>query len=309
MKELVVNPYKDVNWKNQYKANLHTHANRWATGHSELDPHEIIDLYHAHGYKILAITEHLAFVWPWEKFGRSAENLGMLAIKGAELFNYLHQTLCLFETITRTADNDVIDIYDAYDEMEINGASGILAHPRYPLYLEKYDLNWYIETYTKYPCLFGMEVFNPKYQEAETWWDKILSILMPQRPVWGVAGHDTHIIANEFDKNHTIIMADRLSETSVRYAMENGHMYFLNGETPRDVVIKNIHVDKDKGSIDITAENTQRIEWITKNGRVIEVGNSFSYKHNDALDRYIRIRAVGDNNIAYSQPFGFIDIG
>ena len=54
---VIKNPYEGVDWENlqQYKANFHTHTTR---SDGRLNPDTVVDLYHALGYHILAITDH-----------------------------------------------------------------------------------------------------------------------------------------------------------------------------------------------------------------------------------------------------------
>lgn len=305
MKTLILNPYQGVRWENQFKANLHAHANRWGNNHSKFNPDEVVDMYRDAGYKVLAITEHLHFVYPWNEFGKDPNSLGMVAIPGCELFNGLHQTLCLYEKITQTSDAACnYNIYEAYEEMSRVGATGILAHPRYPAYPDKYQLEWYVETYKKYPFLFGMEVFNPRYADAEEWWDHVLSKLMPHRPVWGFANDDLHR-ADDFDQNTTIILADALTNEDVRIALENGKSYFCNGRAPRSTKINSITVNEEAGFIQLEATHATKIEWITNGGQVIAEGTKLQYVSHPNIGSYVRARIVGKNNNAYTQPFGF----
>lgn len=89
------NPYEDVDWETygQYKANFHAHTNQ---SDGSFTPDEVIDKYHGAGYKILDLTDHDSYgynadtTWPWTKWDRNPEELGMLAIEGNELSNTDH---------------------------------------------------------------------------------------------------------------------------------------------------------------------------------------------------------------------------
>lgn len=85
----VLSPYKSVNWKSfkQYRANLHTHTNQ---SDGRQSPSAVVDMYNEGCYSILAITDHDMVTWPWEKFGKSSEDLGMVAVKANEVSSFHH---------------------------------------------------------------------------------------------------------------------------------------------------------------------------------------------------------------------------
>ncbi len=60
------NPYDQVDWARdgRFLANFHTHTTGSDGG---LLPHDAIDHYRNLGYSILAITDHNAVTYPWEK--------------------------------------------------------------------------------------------------------------------------------------------------------------------------------------------------------------------------------------------------
>ena len=61
------NPYEQVDWSNykQYKANFHTHTTR---SDGQLNPHTVVERYHALGYQVLAITDHNEVTIPGMNF-------------------------------------------------------------------------------------------------------------------------------------------------------------------------------------------------------------------------------------------------
>lgn len=96
---LILDPYVDVKWDRweQHKASFHTHT---MLSDGLYAPDDVIDLYKAGGYDILALTDHDWYqydrcTWPWTDYGRDADNVDMLAIPGMEL-SYHHHTLSLF---------------------------------------------------------------------------------------------------------------------------------------------------------------------------------------------------------------------
>ena len=112
---IISDPYATVDWEStgRYKANLHTHT---TVSDGRLNPHEVVDRYHAQGHTILAITDHNRVTYPWTGFsqlepsglsrntfatgdlespdlvyqGRNPAELGMLAVQGNELSAHHH---------------------------------------------------------------------------------------------------------------------------------------------------------------------------------------------------------------------------
>ena len=72
-KVLVSNPYEGVCWEEDihFKAQFHTHT---TASDGSWNPHQVVDMYYADGFRILAITDHDTHTggttWPWEAFER-----------------------------------------------------------------------------------------------------------------------------------------------------------------------------------------------------------------------------------------------
>ncbi len=120
---LVVNPYEGIDWETtgHFRTNLHCHTTE---SDGRMDPPVVIDEYHQRGYDALAITDHNLCTWPWEDFGRSPEELGMVAIPGNELSRH-HHALSLFAEFEHPS-RDIDEVMDALAEAD---GLGVLCHP------------------------------------------------------------------------------------------------------------------------------------------------------------------------------------
>ncbi|HOL21506.1 MAG TPA: PHP domain-containing protein [bacterium] len=305
----IKNPYENVRWNKfkQYNGNLHTHT-KYSDG--ILLPHEVIDRYKAEGYSILAITDHNRTTFPWEslnKFGNSEdrypEKMKMLAIQGNE-FSLHHHLGSYFSDAIPSAN-----IEQSLKNISKKDGIAVFFHPgRY-----NYPDSWYVDLYTRYPVIVGMEVYNQgnRWPLDQILWDRLLIYLMPDRPVWGFANDDAHI-PEHIGRSWNVFLLKNLSNAEVRRAMKEGSFYFSHSPDPsllkKPPIIKSISVSREKGEIKIhiQTEGAHTVEWIS-DGRVIATGNTINLtKLEKMLGSYIRVRLVGDGGYTHTQPFGVI---
>ncbi len=314
----MTNPYAEVDWgtAGQYKANMHTHT---TMSDGSDDPATVIDVYHSLGYNILAITDHDTSspstpTWPWTDYGRDPVALDMIAIEGNEI-SRPHHTLSYFcdygnpsETLCEQA---IIGIGN-------QGGLAVLAHPVYTNhYLGTQGLpagmTWTSEVYAnlfkQYTQLVGMEVYNHiTHMDAHRpVWDAILTLTMPDRPVWGFSNDDSHSPSHRGYGYEIFLLSDP-NEQGVRTAMENGSFYFgyayevgKSGPT-----IHSIDVDVLTGHIHIHASDYERIDWISR-GKVVEIGDEIRIDASSSVQNYIRAEIIGSSGVAFTQPFGVIN--
>ncbi|TVR99554.1 MAG: hypothetical protein EA423_12490 [Phycisphaerales bacterium] len=153
-RQLVLNPYEGVNWQEtgRYRANFHTHT---TVSDGLMNPHEVVDLYHAHGYTILALTDHDTHnnfsTYPWTDFvslspsqrsinllaegrlqtdhlnfqNRDPQQLGMLPVAASELSRG-HHIISLFSTATHPQEGGVAERMATVNQH--NGVA-FMAHP------------------------------------------------------------------------------------------------------------------------------------------------------------------------------------
>lgn len=207
---VTVNAYEGVDWEsvNLYKANFHTHTSQ--SFDTSISTSQTVDSYKAAGYRILALTDHDANSYPWPMFSlynpeaedRDPDALGMLAVPGIELskdrrnswsektggeFNH-HNDL-----FTGRRGMEFMSLRESYAYTEALGGMIIINHPGQYWSLsktyaegEKNSPSWHAENFRLYSSLIGLEVYNQgnRRPNDRILWDQILSINMPEYPVW-----------------------------------------------------------------------------------------------------------------------------
>ncbi len=198
LRRFVANPYEGIDWKkvSYHKANLHTHT---TASDGKFHPHQIVDIYRNLGYTILSITDHdymnknqNRITFPWEKFSdlvtskqenglfenRCPESLGMLAVTGNELSEH-HHTGSYFNDFPGSEN-----IETSLKAITEKKGLAVIFHPG--RYKNQYKIDWYLNLFRKYPVIVGIEVYNQgnRYPDDCTFWDSILSIMMPERTLW-----------------------------------------------------------------------------------------------------------------------------
>lgn len=317
---LVLNPYEGIQWETwqQCRANFHTHTSQ---SDGSASPDRMIDQYRRLGYQILALTDHNLCTWPWEKWDRNPQALGMLAVPGNELSRH-HHTLSLFCKLETSSE----DLEQSLKEVAAAGGLAVLAHPgRYwkpeaEGQLPGQVLSRYRQLFVQHPTLLGMEVFNAddRYPHDRQLWDGLLAELMPHRPVWGFANDDAHS-RTATGLNWAIVVVPKLEEGSVRQALEAGRFYFstvtlrqLRQRSPdRTPTLVSVRHDPQHGTISLAATcgggpaGETECRWIAA-GRVIHVGWTIPYRSVVGLGNYVRAEIHGPGGVTFTQPFGFV---
>ncbi|MEJ6951445.1 PHP domain-containing protein [Natronospora cellulosivora (SeqCode)] len=273
---VINNPYEGVDWVNweQHKANLHTHTTE---SDGNTGPAGVIDRYYDLGYTILSLTDHdtyqtepikhpgqagpLQTTWPWQKFDRDPDELGMVAIEGNEI-SRTHHLGSFFNDYgggTNSEQTALVEI------AERNGLA-MFYHPG------RYDrsLEWYLEYYREHDHLIGLEVYNQgdKYPDDRELWDQILNTLMPERPVWGFSNDDMHRVENHLGRNFNIFVLEELNDENVRKAMVNGNLYFVYTPRVGDPFPKIEEVIVNDNGISLKVDEYKEITWISSNSAV-----------------------------------------
>ncbi len=316
---VTVNPYEQTDWENhaQHKGSFHNHTTE---SDGKQTPAEVIDAYHAIEHYILALTDHDKHTWPWHKFGRDPDELGMVAVPGNELSRH-HHTLSLFSGLeTETKDHATA----LRQVKEADGVS-ILAHPgRYWKLDEEGKVpdavrDLYVGLFKKHDNLAGMEVVNQgdRYPQDRALWDAVLTELMPGRPVWGMANDDSHG-QHQVGLNTTVMLLPSLDIEHVRAAFEEGRYYFTTvtshpkeqqdrASTP---VIRAVTYDPEANTLTVRAESAEkpvpndRYRWISAGGKVVFEGPTLNLADTPNLSKYVRAEIRGDGGTAYTQPLG-----
>lgn len=311
---LIQDPYASVDWDRhgRYKANFHTHT---TMSDGAAPPEEVIDGYRELGYAILAITDHdtlgpgrdrehperSSSTWPWQKYGRNPEALGMFAVQGNEISRVHH----MGSYFNDYGDAEVKSEQEAIEEIGRRGGLAMLFHPgRY-----KRPVEWYVDMYRRYDHLVGLEVYNQgdRYPEDRKTWDAILTEIMPTRAVWGFSNDDMHSPETQLGRNWSIMLLPELSADWVRRAMKEGLFYFVyapeghDGPTPP--VIRSVTVDARAGTIEVQASGHDSVEWISE-GKTVHQGERLSLADLPEIGIYFRAAIHGPGGtVAGTQPF------
>jgi hypothetical protein len=296
---IISNPYSSIDWTtiNQYKANLHTHTTESDGLFSVADT---IDYYYNNDYKILAITDHSKYTFPWTDFGRNPSTLGMLAIAGNEVSGIDH-LLSLLNDYSGWGSGGTETTLDTIESKE---GLAVLAHPgRYDRSDEYYAnlFNTYFNT-----VLIGHEAYNQgnRYTGDQSRWDRINSLLTPNKIAFGFSNDDMHV-SNHLYRNFQFMLMDELTLSKFKTSMQNGAFYFCyepggsgDGKVPR---ITKVELLSGNTIIQITATDYTSITWTGELGIVLGTGTSIDISETD--HKFVRATLQGSYGFSHTQPF------
>ncbi|MGM9845543.1 MAG: alpha/beta hydrolase-fold protein [Muribaculaceae bacterium] len=343
---LTVNAYEGINWEatERYKANFHTHTSQ--SFDTQFATHEVVDLYHNAGYKILALTDHDVNPYPWTNFdlynpaaeSRDPAALEMLAVPGVELskdnrntwdeqsggsFNHHN------DFFTGRKGQEFATLRESYAYTQALGGMQIINHPGQYWSLDteytpgaKNSPEWHAENFTLYSSLVGLEVYNQgnRRPNDRILWDQILDLTMPARPVWGYSCDDTHT-REQYFRNYQYMLMPELTTDALKDAMAAGAQYFSyepegSGEA-KAPHINAITVNDDTHTIAIDSPDATTIYWISGTNRA--AGAAASSRHSTVvgigevfdytgfMGTYVRALLVNEYGETCTQPFGFGD--
>lgn len=183
-------------------------------------------------------------------------------------------------------------------------------------------VTYYEHYFNTHPVLIAMEVVNGTRPIAEfeldrQLWDRLLTRLMPYRPVWGMAADDMHS-SNQLGKDWATLPLVDLTHEQVRLALKNGAYTFssvrLATEQPAirqaTPVVTSIEHNALNGTLTLTAEiietqvDPQTIAWISQ-GKVVQTGPVFSYADGVFSANYVRAEIQGPGGRTFTNAFGF----
>lgn len=180
-------------------------------------------------------------------------------------------------------------------------------------------IQFFSDIFIKYPSCVGMEIINERdttTKHDRVLWDNILQVVIPSgRNVFAYSNDDAHAL-DTIGVSFEQFMLPEVSDEAIRTAMETGTFFavgrraraelgddFFGGyETPYPVVT-NIVVDDDKDTISVTANDYDKIEWIS-DGKIIATGKTIDLnEHADEIGCYVRFQLAGEGGMTFSQPF------
>ena len=340
------NPYEDIDWAtvNQYKSNFHTHTTQSNDAIDEFTTANVVDKYHAAGYKILALTDHDYNPYPWQLFpqymsgvpARDPEVLGMLAVPGNELSkdntnSWSERTGGQFnhhnDFFTGRQGQEFASLQESYAYTYALGGLQIINHPGQYWSIDntysetqKDGPGWHANNFKTFPSLVGLEVYNQGDRRANDriLWDQILQRTMPTRNVFGYSGDDTHNNEQLF-RNYNYMLMEDLTTEDLKDAMRKGESYFCyepkgsgEGKAPR---ISAIHVDENNKTITIEANGL--VHWIyatdktssaasSARSTVVGIGKTFCY--DGYQGSYVRAFITNMFGETCTQPISFKDV-
>jgi hypothetical protein len=239
---------------------------------------------------------------------RNPETMNLIDIQANELSRHHHMG-SFFNDHNGPAYDVPIDYKITETESLLaiaeKGGIAMLNHPgRYSK-----GVNWYVELYNTYDHLIGLEVYNAgdRYPCDRVLWDSILTITMPDRPVWGYSNDDMHSHGN-IGRNWNVLVLPELSDNSVKDGKRNGLSYFVYaplGHTgTKPPKIESVNVNHRKSTIEIKATDFETIQWIS-GGIVVSEGERLNIKELADVKNYIRAEIRGSGNtVTSTQVFG-----
>ncbi|MFZ4413396.1 MAG: alpha/beta hydrolase-fold protein [Bacteroidales bacterium] len=324
-KTLSENPYQNVNWTTvgKYKGTFHVHTD-WSSD-ATLTADAVVDLYHSKNYKILPLTNHDFNSYPWTVFSmfkstwqdRDPQALSMLTFPATELSGNNHHN----DFFTGRND-DGANLEESFTKTEAMGGLQLINHPgqywsigNTYTGLEKNSAAWHADNFKRHASLIGLEVYNQanKHVSDRILWDEILTLTMPQRPVWGYSNDDFHNLNMAFF-NYEYMLMDEFTIPALKIAMKTGKSIFSyeygasgNALAPS---ISSIIVNEETKTITITTPDND-VSWIcgtegsgsTRKSAVIGYGKTFFY--DGFKGNYVRALIKNGYGETCTQPFGF----
>ena len=190
-----------------------------------------------------------------------------------------------------------------------------------PVHVHPNAVAFYLDLYTRYPHLFGIDVANATSVLAldRELWDLLLAQMMPQRPIWGMGVDDLHFGTGDFQVGWDVLLVPQLDESAVRQSLQNGTYYFSTiaggkgivqpdpAQTPR---IDAIAHDSATGKITIWASVAglplpeSAYAWIS-GGQTVRTGSTLHYRQTAGIGTFVRAEILGPGGRTFTNPFGF----
>ena len=189
-----------------------------------------------------------------------------------------------------------------------------------PVHVCSNAVPYYVDLFTRYPHLFGIDVVNPTSNHGldRELWDLLLNGLMPRRPIWGMGVDDMHFGTADFQAAWDVLLVPQLDENTAKQALQSGAYYFsttlmYSGGPPNPAKapkIDEIAHDPALGKITIRASVAglplpeSAYVWISS-GKTVYVGSTLKYKQVAGIGNYVRAEILGEGGKTFTNPFGF----
>lgn len=315
--QIIYNPYRNLNLKNLYKTNLHSHTTE-SDGREY--PKNWIKEYSFRKYDILSLTDHDRIhtpqpTWPWCKYIDqpihtfhnseiyNVNNRDILAVQGNEL-SMNHHIISFLNNLWDDQEEYIKKRNNLkYTLKRIEQKQG-LSFFCHPWFYKKHGGNWkrglssrkIAKLIKKFRNCLGIEIWTgtsrTHLNAGEDIWDEIL---VRNKKCLGIATDDAHVI-NTIGDGYILVYLSNLNEDCFRQSLIQGKFLTATEFTDDLPVITSIEAN-DK-EIWISGE-FDKVEW-KYNKKVICEGPGFELK-----DKISYVRAVIHNGISqiYTQPF------
>lgn len=187
---------------------------------------------------------------------------------------------------------------------------------------EDYSLQWYLSWFKRYSsdCLLGIEVFNDddKYPDDRILWDMLLTHLMPERTVLGLAGDDYHANGLYGIRWSVVrfLVNGEVTKEKLREAMVKGNFYstYTTNRTTTYPQLTGVYIDEENKTITLNTDKSDPViwysgyEWDDVEGKYISkvVGNGNTFNYSNFGGNYVRAEIVeSETRKTVVQPFGF----
>ncbi len=283
-----------------FKGNLHAHT---TNSDGRRTPQEVIELYKAHGYDFLALTDH------WKRTVEEPYYYeGMLLLPGIELDYTLSNQV--IHIVGINIDNTILDRVNrshtarrGIRDIRLAGGRAILAHPAWSLNTQ--------EVIASLPDLTATEIYN-SVSGAPWNGDRADSTLILDvaaasgRLLNTVAADDSHFYNGEHCTSYIMLQAPELTVEAISTALDEGCFYATRG--PRFQ-----QIEYDGEEIRVKCDPVHRIlfhsdlPYVGGRCREDESGEGLTeavYRVNrERLERFVRIILIDkDGRRAWANP-------
>jgi hypothetical protein len=295
-----------------YRGNTHTHT--VICGHADSTPDFVAQWYHDRGYNFLVLSEHNHFIDP-KTVNVKGKREDFILVPGIELTEKVHSTsLNVKEVIKpkRYKKNTSIQemIQSHVDRAKEKGGECILNHPNFHWRVSHEDMLGVnnlplFELYNGHPHVYSHG--NHEHASTEEMWDFILS---HGKVLYGVSSDDAHHFQEKNIKpkksnpgrGWVMVEASSLTPDAITAALSKGKFYASNGvhlsackangsyqiAIDEKATLKELESPILRGKIVKKGKVGFKIEWISKDGKVLKTSNQLSDTFDQPFEIYLR---------------------
>lgn len=224
-----------------------------------------------------------------------------------------------------TAFSSRMRLFDVAGPLQLSGHSSSAANFDFtvpaPTSVPVAAAEYYAGLFRQHGSLRGMEVLNgtrplSEYALDRELWDALLTALMPERPVWGVASDDMHSLTH-LGHDAVVFLTTNLTEAAVREALDAGTFSFsttrIRPPDGSDLVppprLDRVAHDVWNGKLILAATSDgmplpeSAYVWISL-GKIVHIGSVFDYRAFTGTGAYVRAEMTGPGGTTYTNPFG-----